>query len=213
MILSRREAELKNDRVLEPGLPPLGFFGLSHPMGAAIAERLIEAGYAVYGFDANPEVLRLFEEHGGYRCRSVTEAAGSGELVLTWQPRPEELADLMVGSSRALEAIDNGAVWVDLTTNRSDDIRRLADAAPSGVRVVDAPVSGTPEAARRGELDVFLGGDTASVDRALPVLGHLGDTARCGPLGTGNVVRLVTSQLRAVPVSYTHLTLPTNREV
>ena len=40
-----------------------------------------------------------------------------------------------------------------------------------------------------------MGGGSKAVDSVQPVLENLGKTIRCGPLGTGNVVKLVTNQL------------------
>jgi 3-hydroxyisobutyrate dehydrogenase-like beta-hydroxyacid dehydrogenase len=71
----------------------------------------------------------------------------------------------------------------------------LAAEAPAGVRVVDSPVTGAVDGARNGRLTLFIGGDDADVQRARPVLEHLGMVIHCGPLGTGNVVKLVTNQL------------------
>src|SRR5262249_11957735 len=74
-------------------------------------------------------------------------------------------------------------------------VARLAAEAPSGVMVLDSPVTGAVDGARNGKLTLFAGGDKASFDRAEPVLRHLGMVIHCGTLGTGNVVKLVTNQL------------------
>ncbi len=95
----------------------------------------------------------------------------------------------------ALGALRAGSVWVDLTTNRKDFVAELAAAAPSGVVVVDSPVTGAVDGARNGKLTLFVGGDEDSVERVRPILAHLGLVIHCGPLGAGNVVKLVTNQL------------------
>ncbi|MGB5758642.1 MAG: NAD-binding protein, partial [Acidimicrobiales bacterium] len=63
------------------------------------------------------------------------------------------------------------------------------------VGVVDSPVTGAVDGARNGKLTLFAGGAADDLDRVLPVLEHLGRVIRCGPLGTGNVTKLVTNQL------------------
>jgi len=74
-------------------------------------------------------------------------------------------------------------------------VLELAAAAPEGVAAVDSPVTGAVDGARQGELTLFVGGEPAAVAIARPVLGHLGTVIECGPLGAGNVVKLVTNQL------------------
>ncbi|MGI9644663.1 MAG: NAD-binding protein, partial [Ilumatobacteraceae bacterium] len=49
--------------------------------------------------------------------------------------------------------------------------------------------------ARTGRLTLFVGGEPGPVTRATALLGHLGTVIPCGPLGSGNVVKLVTNQL------------------
>ena len=71
----------------------------------------------------------------------------------------------------------------------------LADQTPDGVTVVDCPVTGAVDGARKGKLTLFAGGSAADLDRVVPVLENLGRAIRCGELGTGNVTKLVTNQL------------------
>ncbi len=61
--------------------------------------------------------------------------------------------------------------------------------------MVDSPVTGAVDGARNGKLTLFAGGSDDDLDRAVPILEHLGRVIRCGPLGTGNVTKLVTNQL------------------
>lgn len=74
-------------------------------------------------------------------------------------------------------------------------IIELASKAPTGVSVLDSPVTGAVDGARNGKLTLFVGGDKQSLDRVKPILENLGLVIYCGPLGTGNVVKLVTNQL------------------
>lgn len=101
----------------------------------------------------------------------------------------------MSGEDGALKSLRSGSVWVDLTTNRKELGEKLVQAAPAGVSVVDCPVTGAVDGARNGKLTLFIGGDDATAQRVLPVLQQLGEVIHCGPLGTGNVVKLVTNQL------------------
>ena len=93
-----------------------------------------------------------------------------------------------------LAALPAGATWVDLTTNRLGLVQDLAAEAPDGVSVVDSPVTGAVDGARNRRLTLYAGGAPADVERVRPVLEHLGRVVACGPLGAGNVVKLVTNQ-------------------
>jgi 3-hydroxyisobutyrate dehydrogenase-like beta-hydroxyacid dehydrogenase len=56
-------------------------------------------------------------------------------------------------------------------------------------------LTGAVDGARNGKLTLFIGGQDSDVARATPILSNLGRVIACGPLGTGNVVKLVTNQL------------------
>ena len=101
----------------------------------------------------------------------------------------------MSGGDGALAALRSGSIWVDLTTNRKELVAEFAAQAPDGVTVVDSPVTGAVDGARNGKLTLFTGGPDEALDVIEPILSHLGLVIRCGPLGTGNVTKLVTNQL------------------
>jgi 3-hydroxyisobutyrate dehydrogenase/2-hydroxy-3-oxopropionate reductase len=163
-------------------------------MGGPMCRRLVGAGYDVVAFDLQPAALAAAVEAGATAAVSVEHCAATADLFLTSLPRPDHVAAVMQQSG-ALAALRPGSVWVDLTTNRKEFVAELAATAPTGVSVVDSPVTGAVDGARHGRLTLFVGGDEPVVERVRPVLEQLGTVIHCGPLGTGNVVKLVTNQL------------------
>ena len=164
-------------------------------MGGPMCRRLEAAGYPVTAYDLDSAALAAAVETGAVAAASAKDCGRSADLFLTSLPGPPQVEAVMAGPGGALSAMRPGSVWVDLTTNSLELVRELAAAAPDGVAVVDAPVTGAVDGARRGELTLFVGGDPADVAVARPVLEHLGTVIDCGPLGSGNVVKLVTNQL------------------
>ena len=64
--------------------------------------------------------------------------------------------------------------------------------------MVDAPVSGGSEGARKATLTIFVGGDAADVERARPVLAAMGRTiTHVGPIGAGQAVKAVNQVILA----------------
>ncbi len=172
--------------------PGIGFVGLG-TMGGPMCRRLLEAGYPVTAFDIDDEALAAAVALGAEAASSAAGCAGAAEVLLTSLPHPHHVESVMGGG--ALAALSTGSLWIDLTTNERSLVLRLADQAPAGVTVCDAPVTGAVDGARRGELTLFLGGADADRARATPILEHLGQVVQCGDLGSGNVVKLVTNQL------------------
>ena len=171
----------------------IGFIGLGN-MGGPMAKRLVEAGYEVVAYDLNPEALARAEAAGCRRAVSAAECAAGAEMLMTSLPRPDHVQSVMIDGG-VLAAMEPGSIWVDLTTNRKEFVADLAAQAPEGVSVIDSPVTGAVDGARNGTLTLFAGGSDEDLDRVVPVLEHMGRAIRCGPLGTGNVTKLVTNQL------------------
>ena len=172
----------------------VGFIGLG-TMGRPMCLRLIEAGYEVTAYDISEPALEIVTEYGARPARSGVECAREADVLFTSLRRPEHVSLLMAGESGVLSVMREGSIWVDLTTNDLSLLQSMAADAPEGVSVCDAPVTGAVDGARNGMLTLFIGGEGAAQARVTPILRHLGMVIRCGPLGTGNVVKLVTNQL------------------
>ena len=171
----------------------VGFIGLGN-MGRPMCHRLLEAGYHVVAYDLTDEALAEVATAGASPASNAAEVAATCDVLLTSLPRPDHVEAVMEGAG-ALAALRPRSCWVDLTTNRRELVQRLADAAPAEVTVADSPLTGAVDGARNGQLTLFVGGDDTTVARVTPILEHLGRVIACGPLGNGNVVKLVTNQL------------------
>ena len=171
----------------------IGFVGLGN-MGLPMCKRLVAAKYRVKVFDLKPENVIAAQNCGAIAARSAAEAASEVDLFLTSLPRPEHVREVMI-DSQALAQLGANSIWVDLTTNQKESLVDLAAKAPTGVKVLDSPVTGAVDGARNGRLTLFVGGDAETVAKVKPILENLGKVIHCGGLGTGNVVKLVTNQL------------------
>ncbi len=177
---------------MSPSRPRLGFVGLGSMGGPMCAN--LAASYPVTAFDIDPNALAAATAAGADPAGSAAACAASSDVLLTSLPHPHHVEAVMRDAG-ALAALRPGSLWIDLTTNRVDLVRALASEAPDGVGVVDCPVTGAVDGARRAALTLFLGGADDDVARATPILDRLGLVIPCGGLGTGNVVKLVTNQL------------------
>ena len=156
--------------------------------------RLLDAGLRVIAHDIDAAATEEVAERGAEAAGSARRCAEEADILLTSLPAPRQVAAVMIDGG-ALGALRPGSVWVDHTTGDAELVRELAEGAPAGVDVVDCPVTGAVDGARRGTLTLFAGGDGEAIARVRPVLSHLGTVLACGPLGTGSVVKLVTNQL------------------
>ena len=170
----------------------LGFIGLGS-MGAAMARNLADAGHDLTVYDLDPGRVEDLARSGARPGMSGQDVAGAVEVLFTSLPGPRQAAAAMPG---LIDALRPGATWVDMTTNDRGLVLELAQRAEARqVSVLDAPVTGAIDGARRGTLTIFVGGSGPVLEQVRPYLELLGRIIVCGPLGNGTVVKLVTNQI------------------
>jgi 2-hydroxy-3-oxopropionate reductase len=160
-------------------------------MGAPMAANLIDAGYDVVGFNRSPAKVAAHVARGGRGASSIAEAVDGADVVLTVLPDAPDVERVVTAEDGVFAEAKPGALWIDSSTIRPDAAVRLAAVArDSGIRPLDAPVSGGEVGAVNGTLSVMVGGDAADFEAARPVLDAVGSTiVHVGPAGAGQVVK------------------------
>ena len=172
----------------------IGCIGLG-VMGEPICANLLEkSGSRVRGFDLRPDPLARLAKAGLEVASSAEDAARNAAVVLLSLPGKDELAEV---AGRLLGALGQGSVLVDLSTAPVDLTRNLAaQFATRGLAYADAPVARTRFAAERGELSVMVGADAATFERIAPYLRCFAtDVLHCGPVGCGQIVKLMNNMV------------------
>ncbi len=163
-------------------------------MGYPMAGHLARAGHAVQVYNrTRPVAERWAKEHPGRVASTPADAARGASFIFACTGDDAALREITLGPEGAFAELEPGAVFVDHTTASPDLARELARAGQErGLLVLDAPVSGGEEGARRGELTVMAGGDEAAFERAGPLVDAYARTfARLGPSGCGQLAKLV----------------------
>jgi 3-hydroxyisobutyrate dehydrogenase-like beta-hydroxyacid dehydrogenase len=175
-------------------LTVIGCIGLG-VMGEPICANLLKtSGSRVRGFDLRPEPLARLAKAGLDAAASPEDAARQAAMVFLSLPGGDELAEV---AGRLLGAMRQGSVLIDLSTAPVDLTRDLAARfATRGVAYADAPVARTRVAAERGDLSVMVGADAATFGRIEPFLRCFAtDVLHCGPVGCGQVVKLMNNMV------------------
>ena len=170
----------------------VGFIGLG-TMGSSIALNALRGGNELIVHDLNEEAAGPHVNAGASWADGPAAVAEASEVIFTSLPGPAEVETVATGANGLLEGAREGQAYFDLSTNSPTVVRGIAATfAEKGIQVLDAPVSGGPEGARTGKLAIWVGGDRATYDRFLPVLGAMGDRPfYVGPVGSGSIAKLV----------------------
>jgi 3-hydroxyisobutyrate dehydrogenase len=140
-------------------------------MGAPMAGHLLAAGHELHVHNRTRAREEPLVAAGAIAAASPTEAANAADLVFTCVSDSPDLEEIVLGEQGIAGAMRPGAVLVDCSTVSPATSKKIAATlAPMGVGAVDAPVSGGSEGARNGTLTVFVGGEDAHVQTAMPAL-------------------------------------------
>jgi 3-hydroxyisobutyrate dehydrogenase len=172
----------------------IGFIGLGN-MGGPMALNLIKAGHTLIVHDLRRELAKPHVDAGATWADDVKSAARGVELILTSLPGPPEVEAVALG--QILDAANPGSVYADLSTNSPTVMRKIHAAFKAkGVHVLDSPVSGGVIGAKRGTLQVMVGGDEAIYREVKGVLGAIGNNVGyMGAIGAGSIAKLVHNMI------------------
>ena len=173
-----------------------GLIGLGN-MGASIAGLLLDAGISLVVHDVRREPAIPLQERGAVWAESPADLAEVCEVVLTCLPGPPEVDAVVMGHGGVLEKLQPNAVYIDLTTNSPELVRKVGEAVKKRrAYMLDAPLDGGKEGAEAGDLTLFVGGDEAVLERARLVLEPFSKSVVwVGELGAGSVTKIVHNAL------------------
>lgn len=130
----------------------IGYIGLGN-MGKLMSGRLLEKGYDVTVYDIVSTAVQEMVNKGAHGAQNAQEAAKAADVVFVMVNNFAQASKVCFGVNGVIAAMKPGSVLVVNSTVAPSDIRSVeAEALKVGVRVVDAPVSGSKERAADGSL-------------------------------------------------------------
>jgi 3-hydroxyisobutyrate dehydrogenase len=174
----------------------IGVVGLGD-MGRPIARSLLRSGFRVLVHDLRAQSVADLVADGAMACPdlgAMREQCEVVSLVVT----DEAAARSVLAPSSGLRDASRGDLLLLVHTTMSPLAMRalVTEVRPSGVRLIDAPVSGASIRAEAGDLTVLLGGSEEDIARVGSVLAAISSHAeRMGDVGAGSVAKLVNNIL------------------
>lgn len=179
----------------------LAFVGAGQ-MGMPMVRRLVAAGRPVTVHARRDEARREASAAGAAATADLVAAVGGAGVVVVCLYSGDQLLELALGSTGFLAALSPGALVVVHTTCSPASTRQLADhGAGMGVRIVEAPVSGSTDDIVAGRLTILLSGDPGDVEHAREIVDAYGDPViAMGRLGSAPAIKLLNNALFAAQV-------------
>jgi 3-hydroxyisobutyrate dehydrogenase-like beta-hydroxyacid dehydrogenase len=150
----------------------------------------------LYVYDIKKEAGDKLIANGAIWKNSPKELMDEVDIVVTMVFGPKEIEEVMKNKDGILQSSCNEKGWIDLTTSSPSLMRGLAKEFISlGGLPVDAPVTGSLDAAIRGDMIMFVGGSNTAIENSKEVLNAIGEIRNVGRYGNGYVAKLVNNQL------------------
>jgi len=174
----------------------VGYVGLGN-LGVHLAHSLLRAGNSIVVSDLNRDAAGPLIAAGAQWADTAAAVAAQCDVVLTCLPSPVAVNAVVAGPHGVLAGLRAGGTWIDNSTNdRGETLRLAALAHESGVRTLEAPVTGGVHKAALGEITVLVGGDEGLYAEHAALLAAIGDPVLfIGPLGSAAVIKVITNML------------------
>ena len=176
----------------------VGFVGLG-TMGGAMAANAARAGFEVSAWNRTPGRAGELGDLGVQLRENPAAVAAASETVITIVSDTPDVEAVLFGPDGVAAGAEHGSLVIDMSTISPSATRDFASRlAQTDVAMLDAPVSGGSEGAKKGTLSIFVGGSPDDLERARPVLQSLGTTiTHVGPIGSGQAVKAVNQVILA----------------
>ncbi len=184
---------------MSAGLPALAFAGIGL-MGLPMTRRLLAAGYPLAVWNRSPEKCQPLIEQGAASVDQPAQLCAKADIIMLCLANTDVVREVVFGPGGVAETARAGQLLVDFSSLDPAQTREMAAELESrtGMRWIDAPVSGGTAGAEAGSLAIMAGGSHADIERIRPVLAHLGQRlTRMGDVGAGQVTKVCNQMIVA----------------
>jgi 3-hydroxyisobutyrate dehydrogenase-like beta-hydroxyacid dehydrogenase len=177
----------------------VAFLGLGI-MGSRMAANLSRAGFELAVWNRTRSTAEQFAaEHGARLGATPAEAAEGATVIFTMVVDGPQVEQVLLGENGAAGGAAPGALCVDCSTIGPSAALEIASALEArGLRLVDAPVTGSSPKAADGTLTFMVGASDEDFERLRPLFDAMGEKiVHVGPLGHGQMVKLINNAVAA----------------
>jgi 3-hydroxyisobutyrate dehydrogenase len=181
----------------------IAFLGLGR-MGAAMASRLLACGYELTLYNRTRQRAQALVDSGAALAPTPRDACAGADAVIAMTADDASSRAMWLGGDGALAGkLAPGAFAIECSTLSHEWAVTLGrQVVERGLRYVDSPVTGLPEAAAAGQLTLLVGAETADFDAARPLLDALATRVlHFGPVGAGTAYKLAINLIGSVQIA------------
>lgn len=180
-------------------MPRLGFAGIGL-MGRPMCRRLLAAGFQLTVWNRTPDRCMPLVALGAQQAKTPAELCAASDWLMVCLADTAAVHEVVFGAQGIQESARPDQLLIDHSSSDPALTQEMAAElfARTGMRWIDAPVSGGVGGAEAGTLSIMAGGDPQDIERIRPVLSHLGQRlTHMGAVGAGQVTKVCNQMLVA----------------
>lgn len=175
----------------------IAFIGLGK-MGLGMAGRVLERGHTLNVYNRTASRADSLVSRGAHLFATARAACTGVDAVISMVADDVASREVWVGPDGVLAA-DHAS---GATLSHDWVIELAAQTRSRGLRYIDAPVTGLPDAAETGKLTLLIGADVGDLRAARGLLDAICERMiHFGAVGTGTAYKLIINMLGAVQIA------------
>jgi len=160
--------------ILGINMKRIGVVGLGD-MGSGLALNCMKAGFTVTGFDVSQARLDAFIKAGGKAAKSALQVGENADAVFVMVMTGDQAKSVIFGDDGLVHTMKRGGVVILTATIRPAEAKEIgARLAPTGLALIDSPVSGGFGGAQSGTLTMMAAAPKAVFDEFQDVMQAVG---------------------------------------
>lgn len=178
----------------------VAFLGLGI-MGSRMAANLAAAGTELTVWNRTAARATEFaERHRAEVAATPAQAVAGAEAIVTMVVDGPQVREVLLGDEGAAAAAAAETLCIDCSTIGPSWARGIdGELREHGLRLLDAPVTGSAPKAQDGTLTIMVGGEQDDFEQARPLFEAMGELiVYAGPVGHGQAIKVLNNAVAAV---------------
>ena len=172
----------------------LGFIGIGL-MGLSLVKRLSYLDYKIEAYDKNLEKLEPLKNTSNIKLiQNASQISKNNNIIILCLDKTESVKEVVFGKDGIVNNANENTIVLDLSTTLANETINFANQLnkKTGAAWIDAPVSGGPDKALKGNLAIMVGGDEKVVENVKPILEAISSKyTYFGVSGSGQIVKMI----------------------
>ena len=177
----------------------IGFIGLGN-LGSNLANSILISKYNLFVYDKNIQNTKKLILNGAILSKNIKCLLSKCSVIITCLPSPKEVSKVIEGKNGIINFINKNHLWIDMSTNDADEMKRLSKIIESkNANVLESPVTGGVHTSERGNISILVSGKKKVFKRAFPILSEIGyNILYCGKIGNSSILKVITNFLASI---------------